>query len=325
MNLLQDLKTYAKDLTLLIVEDDPELNQQLAEMCELFFKEVTCAYNGAEGLMFYEQNRHNIVITDITMPKMNGIDMAKNMKKICSLQPIIIISAHCHLDYVTDIIDLGIKQFIKKPFDNDDFLYRLLKVCEDIVLTSSIHEYNLIHAKEQRIRSQMTEPAKELAGALQTGQKEQLSSDDFFENMSYDIQEEIVQLFELKDDFERYIEYIYMYQIQPMYVEEICSILHKMYTILIQIGAMRGMSLVIFNLASFLETVNVVELSPEQKEKLNVLDFIYEDIAQFLTKVFVEESTVDIHYLEDSLKSSIVQLQAIVSNEKIQEEEFELF
>ncbi len=140
MNIIKELQTFAKDLSVLVVEDDKLLCQQIVDIVSLFFKEVHYAYNGSEGLESYKSTPTDLLITDITMPIMNGIVMSRLLKRINNDLPIMVISAHDSFDYMSDIIDLGIKQFVKKPFEEEDLLYRLLKICEEIVVINSQEE-----------------------------------------------------------------------------------------------------------------------------------------------------------------------------------------
>lgn len=133
MNIVADLKSFAKDLTILVAEDDKELNSELVSLLKIFFKNVDFAYDGEEGLRLFKLNRPDIVLSDITMPKLDGIKMATEIKIVNRTQPIVILSAHTELQYIIPLIDIGISQFVAKPFESDNLLYRLLKVSEEIV------------------------------------------------------------------------------------------------------------------------------------------------------------------------------------------------
>ncbi len=330
MNIPKELKVFAKDLSILIVEDDILLNNQLVEIAQLFFKDVRFALNGEDGLQSYTQNNADIVVTDITMPKLNGIEMSKKIRYINNEQSIIIISAHCHLDYITEIVDIGIKQFIRKPFDDSELLYRLLKVSEEIVLLKATKEEHIKKTKELPRKEEIA-VIKQITPPTDTNIQEslfyrkKLNANSFKNTFEHDIHLDIEYLLELSEDFEKYIDFIYAHKLQPEYLLEIIFILKKMYTTISQMSPLVGMSLVIFDLASFLETLNVDTLDDAQKEKLNILEFIQQDISKFLTSVFVDENVTDIHYLEDSLKSSIDQLKQSILNIQIDEQEFELF
>lgn len=326
MHVIKELKVFAKDLSVLVVEDDTVLNNELVEILSLFFKEVFYAYDGLEGLSLYEKEAVDIVITDITMPKLSGIEMSKKIKHINDAQAIVVVSAHCHLDFVTEIVDLGIKQFVRKPFDDTEFLYRLLKVSEEIVLLKSLEDVQEESAEKVDLFEQKKENTIETTTHNTVAYTKKLSANSFVNSVEYDVQIEIEYLLSLNEDFERYIDLIYANGFEEEYLIEITSLLKKIYTTISQMPPLLQMSHIIFDLAAFLEGIEFETLSSEQIHQLNVIEYIYEDISKFITVVFIENSVDDIHYLEESLKSSVLQLKQNFLNKTIEDEEdFELF
>jgi len=81
-----------KNLTVLFVDDDPTIGLAMEYMLKMKFKEVWIASNGAEGLASFMENRPNIVITDIQMPIMNGLELTREIKKINPKEPVVIIT-----------------------------------------------------------------------------------------------------------------------------------------------------------------------------------------------------------------------------------------
>ena len=78
-NRFDELKKYSEALTVLFVEDNSEARKFTCELLERLFKSVETAQNGLEGLALYDKNYYDIVITDINMPEMNGIQMAEKI------------------------------------------------------------------------------------------------------------------------------------------------------------------------------------------------------------------------------------------------------
>jgi len=123
-------KTYmlTKNFTILYVEDDKSFLRETSEVFSDFFFRVDTATNGAEALEKYkdyftqEKKHYDIVITDINMPVMNGIELTKEIYKIEETQPIIVISAHNDAPYLLELVNLGIEQFLLKPIDFDTLL-----------------------------------------------------------------------------------------------------------------------------------------------------------------------------------------------------------
>jgi YesN/AraC family two-component response regulator len=329
MNIFGELKSFAKNLTVLVVEDDPLLNGELVELVSLFFKDVKSALNGEEALVIYKENSIDVVMSDITMPFMNGVELSKKIKHINDEQSIIILSANSEMSYMIDLIDIGINQFVHKPFDDQELLYRLLKVSEHVALTKE----NLETAEEK------TEAPNAL-NAVKSNEEESVTnaightrvdSSTFMQSLVNDelawssIEEDINALFDIVEDFEYYIGLLYKQHINQDILHKIASILRKMYTSLTQIEAMGNMSMIFFDLAVFLEDVKLSTLSDEKIKKFKILEFIYDDIVRFVETVFVYKDAIDIYYLEDSLKSSVEQLKQNILDLPFEEEELEFF
>lgn len=136
-----DTIKYAKHLNILYVEDDVELQQQTKEFLEILFHSVITTNNGKEALEKYLQNEFDIVISDIKMPVMNGIELTKEIKRINPNQVIIITSAYNDIEYLTNFINLNIKQFMQKPIRIENMLNVLYDTSKNIVNDKMIETY----------------------------------------------------------------------------------------------------------------------------------------------------------------------------------------
>lgn len=341
MSILKELKHFAKDLSILVVEDDKELNEELVELVDIFFKKTDFAYDGAEALEKYRKFQYDLVLSDITMPKMNGVKLSQELININKFQSIVILSAHSEVSYMIDLIDIGIHQFVAKPFEQQELLYRLLKVCENKIHkqelkrfingTKSVKEKTISTDEIKTTQTKQIKKEVEQKDLNASIEHEQVAATKFMEELKIDtlawisIEPQIEELLEVNEDFEELIEKIYLNDITTEIINSISVILRKIYSIFTYIDELSNISDVIFELASFLDSINVDELSDEKKQKLKILEFIYDDLSRFIQTVFVYQDTLDIHYLEDSLRSSVEQLKMNISNEEIEEEELELF
>jgi len=132
------LFSHTKDLSLLLVEDYEPLRNDMAEVLEDLFKTVAVASNGVEALGLYDAYQtenhalFDIVISDIVMPAMNGVDLCEILKKRNEDQQIIILSAYTDTDYLLRLINLGIAQFINKPIQQEQLFDTLFYVSEKV-------------------------------------------------------------------------------------------------------------------------------------------------------------------------------------------------
>jgi|GEM_PF-2144867 len=117
----KDVIKYTQDLKVLFVEDDDSSRESTCDFLKNFFEYIGTAVDGVDGLdkyiRYYEENDnyYDIVITDINMPNMDGIEMSKKIRDINQEQEIIIISAYHESSSLIDLMQIGITNFIIKP------------------------------------------------------------------------------------------------------------------------------------------------------------------------------------------------------------------
>jgi len=135
---MKELIEKSRALKVLYVEDNEEARRQTLKLLHNFFTDIDVAENGKEGLEKYEEHRnkhgsyHDIVISDINMPKINGIEMCDKILKTNKDQPILIISAHNESEKLQQLIDIGVTQYLHKPIENSVFLEKITKIVNHI-------------------------------------------------------------------------------------------------------------------------------------------------------------------------------------------------
>ena len=133
LNKILKLKSELK-IKILYVEDNDIVRKDTVELLKEFFHQVETASNGEEGLEKFKKGKFDLIITDINMPKMNGIEMIKEIKKIDKRIPVIVITAFSDFKYLVECIKLGVYGYILKPIDINQLLEVLNTVLEKIKL-----------------------------------------------------------------------------------------------------------------------------------------------------------------------------------------------
>jgi len=134
---LLELRTLACDASLLYVEDNIGMLKSSVAFFKKFFAAVQYATDGQKGLELFKKQKFDLVITDIQMPNLNGMEMIKKIKKISTKTKIIIVSAHNDVEYLHEAISLGVNEYLIKPIVIDDLSHTINKV-----LKQSIDEKN---------------------------------------------------------------------------------------------------------------------------------------------------------------------------------------
>ncbi len=114
--------SFLKTLNVLLVEDEVRLSQLLKNAIGDEFFTFTIAHDGQEGLELFKKRSPDIIITDINMSKMSGLEMIKEIKAVDSSVPVIILSAYSETEKLLNAIDLGVVKYLIKPFDPDELL-----------------------------------------------------------------------------------------------------------------------------------------------------------------------------------------------------------
>jgi DNA-binding NtrC family response regulator len=134
MGLNPRLKEICSKLTLLYVEDDKDTRDQYERIFQLLFREVLTAENGVEALEVYAQSPCDLVITDLTMPKMDGIILIGELRKRNEKQHIIVMTAHNTSENLRDSIELMVDGILIKPVAMQKLGDLLFKTCQSIYL-----------------------------------------------------------------------------------------------------------------------------------------------------------------------------------------------
>lgn len=327
MKILNELKLFAKNLNILIVEDSYDLNNELVEISKLFFKKVDFAYDGASALEIYKKTKYDIVFTDINMPKLNGVSLCKEIKKINDEQNILILTASDDFDLILELINLGIHQFVSKPFKEEQILYKLLKISEQIT-SKNIYSKKINFKK---VNEKIKNDISEFNNFYNVIDHKIINAKDFYEKFYKDlgssekVDNYIESLIVLEKKFDQQIRKIYLYKINQEIIREISNILIEISTKLLLVTEFYSFSKTINNFGEFLNSLDFFKLRVEELDQLRVLEFIYDDISRFIHTVFIYKSSIDINYLQNSLKSSIEQIVKEILHENLNEIELELF
>lgn len=140
----------ARNLTLLYVEDNNGARAGSMLIFEEFFGRVIEAVDGEDGLEKFKNHHIDLVITDINMPHMSGLEMAAHIRKLSPKTPLLILSAYNEAEYFIESIRLGVEGYLLKPIEIGQFMDVLSNVIEKIHLKAE-------HDKLQTLLTQYLE------------------------------------------------------------------------------------------------------------------------------------------------------------------------
>jgi len=114
--------------SLLYVEDEATTREMVVDYLDEFFTSIYEARDGEEGLVLYDEKKPDIIITDIEMPKINGLKFASLIRKRDEHTPIIITTAYTSVEYLLEATELNLIKYLVKPI-KEERLEEALESC----------------------------------------------------------------------------------------------------------------------------------------------------------------------------------------------------
>ncbi len=128
-----DLLDILSKKKVLYAEDEIEIASNTIEILELYFEEVVHVKDGQELIEEFSYGNYDVLILDICMPNMDGLEAVKNIRRYDHKTPIIILSAYNQQEYLWRAVELKITKYLTKPYNTKSFIDALEKACLELV------------------------------------------------------------------------------------------------------------------------------------------------------------------------------------------------
>jgi YesN/AraC family two-component response regulator len=274
--MLKELELYCKPFTLLFVEDDPMLQINVEKTLGIFFDRVLIASNGQEGLDVFKKHDIDIVLSDINMPIMNGIEMTKKIKEIKPNQPIIMLSAHKEFDYIYKLLHIGINAYAIKDGDLEDLFYKILIEVEKLAFSNYEKFFGLILTDNKNIQKIITKKSLELANSeslksFKENNKDKLSK-EALEKIELRLDEQDIEdAQDLNEDLEQIVGSIFMTDLTKEHLNDIYDMFVKFHNVFYTFMAaeqrknLKPFADKVQNIISFIEELDFDSLDKKQR------------------------------------------------------------
>lgn len=341
MSIRTHLKLLAKNKKVLVVDDDLQIVDIMKDILAQSFRTVTVANNGKEALEAYAKDKFDLVITDIRMPKMDGIQLCYELKKLNEDQPIIVVSAHNDSEYLMDLISIGVNDFVIKPIDMNLFFKKVIKVLEFLLHKKEIERLKFkqfakalksggegrnvaVEESLQKQKSRHQMMMEEIINHDIEDTKQIMSATECLDRIKKDkelwelLQSQMEEIILLGDDFEEYVNSMLLTGIDENTIEQVSSILKKYHSIFSVFDDFQNTANVFEEIANILMQIDVHSLDAEKAKALEILEYVWEDIRNFVNGVFIKKDVNNVFFFEQSLKATAQQLKlglGLINNE----------
>lgn len=138
-------KEILENISVLYVEDEKDVREFTSKLLGSLVKKVYSAENGLDGLELFKENKENIdlIVSDINMPKMDGLEMCSLIKEINKEVPIVITSAHNDPNFLKKAISVGVNTYAMKPIDLYQLVESMIKAIEPIYLKRKLEKLDI--------------------------------------------------------------------------------------------------------------------------------------------------------------------------------------
>jgi len=161
---------YTKDIDLLYVEDNESLRESTLKLLENFFDHIEVAEDGLIALNKYKErfesaNPYDLILSDINMPNMTGLEMAEEIITIEPRQSIVFVTAHNEIEYLHKAIKVGVDSFLLKPLKLQELSSVLFKVCRAVSDKKFVaYYYDMMEARNIELENEIKKLKEQIQG-----------------------------------------------------------------------------------------------------------------------------------------------------------------
>jgi len=210
--------TQVKDIQLLYVEDDDNIRKVYERYLKRKVKNLFVAINGQEGFDLYVKHKPDLIVTDIKMPIMDGLEMSRKIRTLDNMIPIIVTTAHTETEFFQEAITIGVNTFLLKPVDMVELANKINDASINLSLQVDKEETNKVEIEADKmvalsellcnIAHQWRQPLAAISAAsfnIQFKLENDNLDDDFFSDKVNNITQSVQYLSQTMESFKSYI------------------------------------------------------------------------------------------------------------------------
>jgi diguanylate cyclase (GGDEF)-like protein/PAS domain S-box-containing protein len=144
-------------ISILYIEDEESISKEIVRVLHNKVEKVYTAADGEEGLALYFQYLPKIIITDLYIPKINGIDLIERIRRFDKVTPIIVLSSYNEVEFLKKSIELNVTHYLNKPIDVTELFNTLVQVIDSVRIKSQNELlFNKLKKERKKYKQLMT-------------------------------------------------------------------------------------------------------------------------------------------------------------------------
>ena len=162
---IKELIEFTQTLKVLYIEDNKDVQNSIVALLRNFFVDIVVADDGKEGYEKFQEEVFDLIISDIRMPRMSGIEMIRLIRQDDDTIPVIVTTAHQETELLLDCIEVGVSGYLLKPINLKQLTKVIKQNCEKIYYKKQNEMY------EKSLEKLVQERTKELEATKEALQK----------------------------------------------------------------------------------------------------------------------------------------------------------
>nr|MBC8488609.1 response regulator [Bacteroidota bacterium] len=183
------------DISVLFVEDEYLLRAIYERILNKFVAKLYIAENGKEGLELYKKYHPDLIITDIMMPVMDGLDMIEQIRKKDNNVRLVILSAYGETEYFIDAIKIGVNSFLLKPVETKKLISHVEELAKGILLEREVKEQERKRKKAEenlrKLNEELEKRIEERTIDLKREIKERIQAEDELKELNLTLENRV--------------------------------------------------------------------------------------------------------------------------------------